>query len=314
MITRREIVRTGLLAAAGTFVTPRLHAEPGSPVSAPSTPPTPDISRVDDKGAWVCWVGHSTVLINLFGSWILTDPVLFDNFGIRILGVTVGPRRYVQPAIRVEDIPKPDLVLLSHAHIDHMDIRTLLAITERFPNAVDAITATNTSNVINDMAWGSLHEMDWEDRVDIHGITIRALEVKHNGRRLPGEPCRAAGQRRTGRSYNGYLIERNGVRIVFGGDTAYTPAFKHVGGPVDVAIMPIGAYEGYLEDHCTPEQALAMAEMMKARTVIPIHHATFRMSPEPRLEPITRLRRAVRYSKTQLAMQDVGGVLNIDRT
>lgn len=314
MITRREIVRTGLLAVTGTMVYPSMKAAPPIPSPAPSTPSTPDLSAVDDKGAWVCWVGHSTVLINMFGSWILTDPVLFDNFGIRILGVTVGPRRYVRPALRVEDIPKPDIVLLSHAHIDHMDIRTLQAIAERFPNNVDVITASNTSDVIRGMPWGTLNEMDWGDRVDMHGTTLHALQVAHNGRRLPGEPCRAAGQRRTGRSYNGYLIENNGLRIVFGGDTAYTQTFASIGGSVDVAIMPIGAYEGYLEDHCTPEEALAMAEMMKARHVVPIHHATFRMSPEPRLEPITRLRRAVRYSKTQLAMQDVGEVLSIDVT
>ncbi len=314
VITRREIVRTGMLAATGTFLQPAIPAVAKSANADPSTPSTPDISAVGAKGAWVCWVGHSTVLINLFGSWILTDPVLFDNFGLRILGLTIGPRRYVQPALRVEDIPKPDIVLLSHAHIDHMDIRTLQAIAERFPNSVDVITATNTSDVIQDMPWGSLNEMDWGDRVEMHGTTLRALQVVHNGHRLPGEPCRAAGQRRTGRSYNGYLIENNGLRIVFGGDTAYTQTFANIGGSVDVAIMPIGAYEGYLEDHCTPEEALAMAEMMKARHVVPIHHATFRMSPEPRLEPITRLRRAARYSKTQLAMQDVGGVLSIDVT
>lgn len=314
MITRREMVRTGLIAVTGTMLHPSMQAASAMPTPSPNTPPTPDLSTVDDKGAWVCWVGHSTVLINVFGSWILTDPVLFDNFGIRILGVTIGPRRYVQPALRVQDIPKPDIVLLSHAHIDHMDIRTLQAIAERFPNAVDVVTATNTSDVIREMPWGSLNEMDWGDRVTMHGNTLRALQVVHNGHRFPGEPCRAAGQRRTGRSYNGYLIESNGLRIVFGGDTAYTKTFASIGGSIDVAIMPIGAYEGYLEDHCTPEEALAMAEMMQARHVVPIHHATFRMSPEPRLEPITRLRRAARYSKTQLAMQDVGEVLSIDVT
>lgn len=254
------------------------------------------------------------MLINLFGTWILTDPVLFDNFGFRILGLTIGPRRYIPPAITVDQIPKPDLVLLSHAHIDHMDVRTLSAIAHRFPNDVDVITATNTSDVINDMPWRNLDEMDWTDTATVHGCAVQALQVKHNGNRLPGEPCRSDGYRRTGRSYNGYLIERNGIRIVFGGDTAYTTSFRHVRGEVDVAIMPIGAYEGYHDDHCTPEEALAMAEMMQARHVVPIHHATFRMSPEPRLEPIARLRRAMKTSTTQLATQSIGDVLNVGAT
>lgn len=254
------------------------------------------------------------MLMNLFGTWILTDPVLFDNFGVRILGLTIGPRRYVQPALSIEEIPKPDIVLLSHAHIDHMDIQTLGAISERFPGMVDVVTASNTSDVINDMPWRSLNEMDWNERTSMHGCELRALQVKHNGNRFPGEPCRSKGYRRRGRSYNGYLLERNGIRIVFGGDTAYTKAFDEINHDVDVAIMPIGAYEGYHDDHCTPEEALAMTEMMRARHVVPIHHATFKMSPEPRLEPITRLKRAVRSSKTNLAMQDVGQVMRLDVT
>lgn len=318
MITRRELVRTVLLAGAATAAPSLLPAAPmpsmAHPTALSDIPQHPDLTKARDEGAWICWVGHSTVLINLFGTWILTDPVLFDNFGVRILGLTIGPRRYVQPALRVDEIPKPDLVLLSHAHIDHMDIRTLLAIAERFPGQVDVVTAYNTSDVISDMPWKSLNDMDWNERATVHGCELRALQVQHNGNRFPGEPCRSKGYRRNGRSYNGYLIERNGIRIVFGGDTAYTKAFQEIKHEVDVAIMPIGAYEGYHADHCTPEEALDMTEMMRARHVVPIHHATFRMSTEPRLEPITRLKRAVRSSSTQLAVQDVGEVVRLNLT
>lgn len=256
------------------------------------------------------WIGHSTVLLTMGGMNILTDPVLFDRYGVNILGVTIGPERLVEPAFTVETMPKPDLVLLSHAHMDHMDVATLSAIAERFPHSVDVITACRTADVIRDFEWRSLNEMDWGETGTVGSVNIKALRVKHNGWRLPGEACRANGQPRTGRSYNGYCIEQNGVRIVFGGDTAYTRDFADVG-PVDVAIMPIGAYDPYPETHCTPEESLAMATMMKARAFVPIHHSTFKQSEEPLSEPLRRLRKAMQYSSTQLALATVGQTITV---
>lgn len=269
------------------------------------------LEHARDFGAWVCWVGHSTVLIHLNGKWILTDPVLFGTYGVRALGLTLGPRRISDPALTLEQLPKPDLVLLSHAHMDHMDRKTLDALTSLYPNELRAITASNTSDVMNDLPWRSLDEMDWDDRTTIEGISLRALRVKHNGWRMPGEACRAGGQPRSGRSYNGYEIESGGVRIVFGGDTAYTKDFADVSGPVDIAIMPIGAYDPYPETHCTPEEALAMVEMMKARFMVPIHHATFRQSQEPMAEPMQRLFTAIRKSSSNLALREIGGTLGL---
>ncbi|CAN5417057.1 MBL fold metallo-hydrolase [soil metagenome] len=295
----KHLTAAGACAAIGAFPEGSCHA---------ALPPSyiPDLSQVNGYGLWSCWIGHSTVLINFFGTWILTDPVLFDAYGVNILGLTIGPRRIHDPALLLNEIPTPDLILLSHAHMDHMDRRTLHALSERTPNEIDVITATNTSDVIEDLAFRSLHEMDWGDATTIHGIHIRALRVKHNGWRMPGEACRAAGQHRTGRSFNGYLLEKNGVRLVFGGDTAYTPSFKDIGAPVDVAFMPIGAYNPYPETHCTPEESLAMTEMMGARYMFPIHHATFKQSEEPMSEPMHRLRKALRNSSSSLALHTVG--------
>lgn len=290
MISRRNAVRTMMLAGAGALV-PSLPAT-AVPVMEPERLSGPSLIDCHDHDVSVHWVGHSTVLMHLHGTWILTDPVLFDNFGVRVLGLTIGPRRHTAPALRVDEIPRPDIVLLSHAHIDHMDIRTLQAISERFPGQVDVLTAMRTKDVIDDMPWASCNEMDWGDRVTMHGCSLRALRVKHNGWRLPGDPCRANGQPRTGRSFNGYLIERNDVRIVFGGDTAYTQHFNDIAGNIDLAIMPIGAYAHCPETHCTPEESLAMAEMMRARHFLPIHHSTFKLTEEPMDEPIQRLLRA----------------------
>lgn len=311
---RREVIRTLMRGAIGAAVlasVPDRQALALAPVS---------VRRTNGQENTVCnpheirarWIGHATVWLDIGGFRIITDPVLFDAFGVSLLGTTFGPRRLTPPAVRVDDLPRPDLVLLSHAHMDHMDRATLEAIAERFPGQVDVITATRTSDVIDDLQWKSLNEMEWGESATLGGTTLRALQVKHNGWRLPGEACRANGQPRTGRSYNGYLIERNGVRIVFGGDTAYTKLLGKQVRNVDLAIMPIGAYNPYPETHCTPEESVAMAVDMKARFFMPIHHSTFRQSQEPIAEPLARLRLALSQTAMQVAATTVGQGLVMD--
>lgn len=234
------------------------------------------------------WIGHSTVLIQIGNTTILTDPVMFDRIGLYVLGYTVGLQRYTKPAIPVEKLPKIDIVLLSHAHIDHMDLETLNWLTDRSPNQINCITAKNTADIINNLKWKTLTELDWNESISINGVNIIGREVLHNGWRLPGEKCRRDGYKRTGRSYNGYVIELDGLRIAFGGDTAYTKSFTQFGN-VDVSIMPIGAYQGYSDNHCTPEEALQMTKMMKSPVILPIHFGTFHQSSEPVWEPIHRL-------------------------
>lgn len=273
----------------------------------------PSTDGANDCCMWACWLGHSTVLIYLAGTWILTDPVLFGSYGLRILGLTLGPHRITPPALGIDEIPKPDIVLLSHAHLDHMDRQTLSAVAERWSGEIDVITAANTRDVIDDLPWRSLNEMDWGDGTSLHGVSIGALQVRHNGWRIPGEPCRANGQRKSGRSYNGYLLEKNGARIVFGGDTAYTNTFASIANPIDLAIMPIGAYDPYPDTHCTPEESLAMTQMMGARAMLPIHHSTFCQSEEPISDPMRRLRIAIERSSTSLAITGIGGTYGVAR-
>lgn len=234
------------------------------------------------------WIGHSTVLIKIGDKHILTDPVMFDRVGLYILGQTIGISRFTKPAIPIEELPKIDMVLLSHAHMDHMDLETLDWLTEHGPGQIICITAKNTKDIIEDLKWKNLIELDWNESICIDGITIYGKEVLHNGWRIPGEKCRRDGYKRTGRSYNGYLIESNGLKISFGGDTAYTKSFSQFGN-VDVSIMPIGAYQGYSDNHCTPEEAIQMTKMMKSPVILPIHFGTFHQSSEPVWEPIHRL-------------------------
>jgi len=275
-------------------------------------PLTPDMEEALDSPVWACWIGHATVLLKLGDAWVITDPVMMEAYGVTVLGVTLGPRRLTPPPIAVDDLPTPDLILLSHAHLDHMDRPTLEALSERHPGMIDVITATNTQDVIEDLPWRSLAEMDWGDRISLHGFDLHCLEVRHNGWRWPGEACRARGQRRTGRSFNGYYLSHNGTGIVFGGDTAYTDLASRIPGPVDLAIMPIGAYGGCADVHCTPEEALEMTRQMGAKLMMPIHHSTFNQVEEPIHEPLQRLHAAIDHAPSPgLALERTGGTVRV---
>jgi L-ascorbate metabolism protein UlaG (beta-lactamase superfamily) len=115
-------------------------------------------------------------------------------------------------------------------------------------------------------------------------------------------------KRRTYRGYNGYLLKRKGRRIIFTGDTAMTDSFAEIRrwGALDVAIMPIGAYNPWIQSHCTPEQAVEMANAAGARFIIPVHHQTFRLSFEPFREPIERFEAALGKTPERIALREIG--------
>jgi L-ascorbate metabolism protein UlaG (beta-lactamase superfamily) len=266
----------------------------------------PDPAAWNDSELTISWLGHSTVLINFFGKTILTDPLLFDQIGLYIMGVTIGPARYTPPALRVEEVPKPHLILLSHAHMDHMDYRTLAAFTDRYPKQIDCVTAYNTEDVIRDLEWKSLKELDWKEQMMSNGIALKALEVKHFGWRYPWERDRSKGFFAEGRSYNAYVLEAGGVEILFGGDTAFTDTLKRSNEKVDIAIMPIGAYNPWRFNHCTPEEALQMADELNAKYFIPIHCNTIKQGLEPVTEPIQRLAAALPAFRITAGITGIG--------
>jgi L-ascorbate metabolism protein UlaG (beta-lactamase superfamily) len=231
-----------------------------------------------DHGLHAAWLGHSTVLLKLDGFTILTDPILGNRCGIRMGPVTVGLRRMVAPALLRSQLPSIDLILLSHAHFDHFDLATLRGF-ER--SGAMVVTATRTSDLLRTRRYKSVQEIGWGERVRVGPLSIQGLEVRHWGARL---------QTDTYRGFNGYLIETKRHRVVFGGDTAFTDTFRAVRGsrPVDLAILPIGAYDPWIRVHCNPEQAWRMGADCGAEFLMPVHHQTFRLSREPYFEPVER--------------------------
>lgn len=307
---RRKFISLALISALEFLFTGKLQADEKK-LNISETKPDPSAWKDDEIN--ICWIGHATVLINFYGSIILTDPVLFDNIGLYFFGLTFGQTRYTKPALNIDEIPRPDIVLISHAHMDHMDYKTLLNLTDRFPGQLDCITAYNTADVIAELKWKTLTEMDWEDSVQIHGTNISAHKVKHFGWRYPWEKDRSRGYIKTGRSYNSYLIEKNGRKIYFGGDTAYIyrnqpEKLKNT----DIVIMPIGAYRPWKKNHCNPEEALIMAKhQMNAEYFIPVHFYTFRLGTEPRDEPLKWLLDSAPRFNLKISVTLPGGVLTV---
>jgi len=263
-------------------------------------PVRPDPGQWSDNAVTICWIGHATVLINFYGIRILTDPTLGDRCGVALGVGTAGPKRYIAPALRLKELPPIDVVLLSHAHMDHLDLASL----DSFVGKTAIVAAKNTSDLLGkpkskpptELKWGE----DFTLKTDRGELRIEAFEVNHWGKRWPND--------KIVRGYNGYILRREGRALIFGGDTANTPLFGELRsrGPFDAAIMPIGAYDPWIHYHCTPEQSVDMANATGVGYIIPVHHQTFKLSDEPMNEPIERIQAALQREPERLALKQIG--------
>lgn len=256
----------------------------------------PNPNTWSDRGLYAAWLGHSTVLLKIDGFTILTDPVLSSRVGIDMRLFTLGMKRLVEPALLVEDLPKIDLVLLSHAHFDHFDIPTLRGLESR---GTAVVTASKTSDLLRVKRYGSVRELGWGERANVGPLDISAFPVNHWGARMRNDSYRG---------YNGYTIDAGRYRVLFGGDTAITTTFRSLKAvkPFDVAIMPVGAYNPWIRYHCTPEQAWQMANDAGTEFFLPVHHQTFSLSREPYLEPIERVNTAAGHNSDRVGWQRIG--------
>jgi L-ascorbate metabolism protein UlaG (beta-lactamase superfamily) len=272
----------------------------------PASRPDPSTWR-DDQITGSC-LGHSTVLMNVLGLWVLTDPVFSQRVGPGIPPFILGPKRYLQPALRPGEFPRPDVILLSHAHFDHFDTWSLW----RFPLRTPILTASRTRDLLRRRGFRQVYELQWGEatRLVLRGqeTTFTAIEVAHWGARMIRDDFRG---------YGGFVIERGGRSVCFAGDTAYTPAFASLSQrsrPIDLMLMPIGAYNPWIRAHCNPEEAAAMTRMAGARAMVPIHHQTFKLSNEPMLEPANRIREAFADQPERLLAVNVGETFSVPLT
>ena len=299
---RRTLVGSGLgiggLAVFAYRAAPELWRRVAEDVRRPveRVARKPRLSAWPQRGLHAAWIGHSTVVIGIDGFTIVTDPVFSTRIGLNFGPVTLGIKRLVEPAMPLAELPSPDLILLSHAHMDHFDLPSLRRLESR---GATVVTAANTSDLLRVSRYGAVRELRWGEAARVGPATVRALEVRHWGARMRSD---------TYRSYNGYVIEAGRYRVLFAGDTAYTDLFRQVRSSkaVDLAIMPIGAYDPWIRAHCSPEQALLMANHAGAEFVLPVHHRTFELSREPLAEPMERLLRAAGSDQQRICIRDFG--------
>jgi L-ascorbate metabolism protein UlaG (beta-lactamase superfamily) len=309
LFNRRTFLATGAAASVGAgawlstssswsarFLRERM-AEWGKAV--PTAPHKPAPREWNDNAVTIAWLGHATVLVNFYGLRIITDPVLYSRIGVDLGIGSLGPLRLVQCALAPDELPEIDLVLVSHAHFDHLDTPSLASLRGQ----PAAVMAWETADLLPRRYYSSVSELRWNETARVAttrgDALVRALEVRHWGARI---------RRDTHRGYAGFVVEREGRRLLVGGDTADSPVFREHRrhGPFDAAIMPIGAYDPWIRNHCTPEQAIAMADAAGARLFVPVHHQSFQLSREPRTEPIERAEAALAAEDGRLAIREIG--------
>lgn len=220
----------------------------------------------------ITWIGHASFLIQTDRHNLLIDP----NWANWLVVV----RRLRHAGIHIDHLPNIDLVLVTHAHFDHLNRRTLRRIADRQPIAVPS----GVHSLVEDLGFHSIHQMDWWDTWSYKGLDITFVPAKHWGARVLADRHRGFG---------GFVIHYQGRSIYHVGDSAYFDGFKEIGRRChpEIVLMPIGAYDNPSgrDVHLSPEQAVRAFEDLQARLLVPMHFGTYRLSYEPLHEPPERL-------------------------
>lgn len=254
---------------------------------------TPQVVRphADRAIATATWLGHSTVLLQVGGLNILTDPVWSERaFPVQWM----GPTRVMPPPLALDALPPLDVVLLSHSHYDHLDQRTVRRLARLHRDAI-WVVPLKLGAYVREFGVQQVVELDWRQHTIVKGARITATPARHFSARRAGD--------RNATLWCGFVVEIDGRRAWFAGDTAYHPDFGQIGrqcGPFDLVLMPVGAYEPrwFMRIvHVDPVEAVqAYIDACSAYPAAPlplmlgIHWGTFRLTSEAMDEPPRRAR------------------------
>lgn len=255
-------------------------------------------------GDRLSWLGHASFLIHTSEVTILTDPFLTE-FASPISWA--GPRRYVESGISLENLPKIDVVIISHSHYDHLDKETVNALKHK--EKIHVVVPLGLKSFFTESGYENVTELDWNDSLIIKNIEITSLPAVHDSARSISDHNKTL--------WSSWAIKGSERNVLFVGDTGYSEViFRDIGkmhGPFDYAILPIGAYEPrelMWMSHVTPEEAVSIGSDVHAKTLIASHWGTVSsLSDEPPFEPPSRFKRAGvdnGYSEHDLWIMKVG--------
>jgi L-ascorbate metabolism protein UlaG (beta-lactamase superfamily) len=253
-----------------------VHESHAMPLTGESRP----VELVKTGQMGVTFIGHSSFLLQVAGKNVLVDPV----FSTRLVVL----RRQRRPGVLVAELPPIDLVLLTHAHMDHLDkasLRAVVRATRRLRGvAPEVIVPQGVEDLVEPMRFARVHGMQWWDQIKVQGLQVTMTPCKHWGARM---------FRDSYRGFGGYCLSGGGQSIYHSGDTAYFDGFAQIGARLrpDVALLPIGAYfpDTYRTVHTSPEEAVRGFVECGAKWMVPMHFGTFRLGREPMEEPVQRL-------------------------
>ena len=253
---------------------------------------------------YITWIGHATFLIKLGDTTIITDPVFSKNTGPLIF----GPKRYVDPAIKLGDIPNIDLLLLTHNHYDHLDASAIRNFPHKDAKVLLPLNLSKYFKKFNDV-----NELDWYDKIQVNkDVKVTLLPAVHWSKRSLWDTNKTL--------WGNFLIEYKGKKILFACDTGYGNIYKELGkkyGPIDITFINIGAYNFYpmmpVKDksvyHTNPEEALQIGRDLNSKKIVGMHWGTVVLSLEPIMEPPKRFKEGAKdfgYSRDDAVIFKIG--------
>ena len=242
------------------------------------------------QGNYVAWIGHATFLIKLGKTTIITDPVFEKNMGPLIF----GPKRFVDPALKLNELPKIDLFLLTHNHYDHLSTRTI----QRFPfKKAKVLAPLKLGKYFVRNGFRDVNEMDWYEEIKINDLKVTLVPAVHWSKRSLWDTNKTL--------WGSFIIEYQGIKIFFACDTGYGNMYKDLGkkyGPIDLTLINIGAYNFYpmapVKDksiyHTNPEEALQIGKDLNSKKMLGMHWGTVVLSLEPIMEPAKRFKNSAK--------------------
>jgi N-acyl-phosphatidylethanolamine-hydrolysing phospholipase D len=265
-------------------------------VESLTSPRTYDAPRVANDGAAlrsnprppaITWIGHATLLVQVDGLSVLTDPLWGERAGPTSW---LGSKRLGPPGLAFENLPRIDVVVISHDHYDHLDLPTV----KRLAAAHDPlfVVPLGMKAWFADNGMSRVEELDWWQEREHRGVRFVCVPAQHFSQRSLWDANR--------RLWASWAIVGRGKRLYFGGDTGYFSGFKEAGrrlGPFDVAALPIGAYQPpqiMKLVHLTPEEATQAFVDLDAKVMLGMHWGTFDLADEPLNEPPARMLAEIR--------------------